>query len=86
MGGTAVGFGVVGCGVVADYHIGGVLASDGARLVAVSDIVEERTRSVGEQHGVDWHTEYREMLERPDIDVICVTTPSGIRIPKNRSM
>ena len=81
MGGTAVGFGVVGCGVVADYHIGGVLASDGARLVAVSDIVEERARSVGEQHGVDWHTEYREMLERPDIDVICVTTPSGIRIP-----
>ena len=77
----SVGFGIVGCGVVADYHIKAVLDTEKARLVAVSDAVEERARKVGEEHGVDWYTDYRQMLESPDIDVVCICTPSGIRIP-----
>ncbi len=77
----AVGFGIVGCGVVADYHIGGVLETEGAKLVAIADVVEERAREVGEKHGVSWYTDYKEMLKSPEIDVVCITTPSGIRIP-----
>ena len=77
----AVGFGIVGCGVVADYHIGGVLEAEGAKLVAIADVVEERAREVGEKHGVSWYTDYKEMLKSPEIDVVCITTPSGIRIP-----
>jgi predicted dehydrogenase len=76
-----VGFGVVGCGVVADYHIGGIQGTDGARLVAVSDVVEERAREVGEKHGVQHFTDYKEMLKSDEVGVVCVTTPSGIRIP-----
>ena len=81
MGEKTVGFGIVGCGVVADYHIGGVQGTDGARLVAVSDVVEERAREVAEKHGVQWYTDYKEMLESSEVDVVCITTPSGIRIP-----
>ncbi|MDP6776332.1 MAG: Gfo/Idh/MocA family oxidoreductase [Candidatus Latescibacteria bacterium] len=77
----AVGFGIVGCGVVADYHIGGILETEGANLVAIADVVEERAREVGEKHGVQWYTDYKEMLKSPEIDVVCITTPSGIRIP-----
>ena len=76
-----VGFGVVGCGVVADYHIGGIESAGGARLVAVSDVVEERAREYGEKHHAAWFTDYREMLALPEVDVVCVCTPSGIRIP-----
>ena len=76
-----VGFGVVGCGVVADYHIGGIGGAEGARLVAVSDLVEERARETGEKHGVAWYTDYQEMLASPEVDVVCICTPSGIRIP-----
>lgn len=76
-----VGFGVVGCGVVADYHIGGIGGAGGARLVAVSDLVEERAREAGEKHGVAWYTDYREMLASAAVDVVCLCTPSGIRIP-----
>jgi len=81
MSAESVGFGVVGCGVVADYHIGAIADTGGARLVAVSDVVEERARQVGEQRGVAWHTDYREMLQSPDVDVVCICTPSGLRIP-----
>ena len=76
-----VGFGVVGCGVVADYHIGGIGGAEGARLVAVSDLVEERARQAGEKHEVAWYTDYQEMFASPEVDVVCICTPSGIRIP-----
>ena len=81
MSGRIVGFGVIGCGVVADYHIGAVLDTEGARLVAVSSRNEARARETGERHGVAWYTDYREMVESPDVDVICICTPSGVRIP-----
>ncbi|MFC1525874.1 Gfo/Idh/MocA family protein [Candidatus Latescibacterota bacterium] len=76
-----VGFGVVGCGVVADYHIGAMEEVEGARLAAVCDAVEARAREVGEKLGVTWYTSHEEMLKSPEIDVVCICTPSGLRIP-----
>ncbi|MEW6753022.1 MAG: Gfo/Idh/MocA family oxidoreductase [Candidatus Latescibacterota bacterium] len=76
-----VGFAVVGCGVVADYHIGAIQATQGAHLVAVADVVEERVRQAGERHGVPWYVAHEEMLRQPEVDVVCICTPSGVRIP-----
>ncbi|MFH1567770.1 MAG: Gfo/Idh/MocA family oxidoreductase [Gemmatimonadota bacterium] len=76
-----VGFAVVGCGVVADYHIGAIAATAGARLVAVTDLVAERARQTGEKHGVAWYTGHEEMLRSAEVDVVCICTPSGIRLP-----
>ena len=81
MGGKTVGFGIVGSGIVADYHIGAVLDTEGAELVSVYSRSEGRARQMGEQHGVAWYTDHREMLQSPDIDVVCICTPSGVRIP-----
>lgn len=78
---SSVGFGVVGCGVVADYHIGAIVDTQNARLAAVSDVVEARAREVGEQRGCPWYTDFREMFASSDVDVVCICTPSGIRIP-----
>jgi len=79
--GMGVGFGIIGCGVVADYHIGAIRDTEGAHLVAVGDVVEARAKEVAAKHGIASYTDHREMLANPDIDVICITTPSGIRIP-----
>ena len=49
----------------------------GARLVAVADLDEERGRKASEEHGIDWYDDYRRLLDREDIDVIMVMTPSG---------
>jgi predicted dehydrogenase len=51
-----------------------------ASLVAVASRTEEKARSAGEQYGVDWYTDYKRMLERPDIDVIGIYTPSGAHL------
>lgn len=76
-----IGFGVVGCGVVADYHIGAIEATPGARLVAVSDVVEARVKEVARQHGAAAYVGHEEMLRSAGIDVVCICTPSGLRIP-----
>ncbi|MDA0746991.1 MAG: Gfo/Idh/MocA family oxidoreductase [bacterium] len=81
MGGKNVGFGIIGCGVVADYHIGAIHDTEGAELVAVYSRSEKRARETGEKHGVAWYTDHQAMLKHPGLDVVCVCTPSGVRIP-----
>lgn len=51
-----------------------------ARLVAVVDLVEPKAREVAERFGADWYTDHRQVLERPDVDVVGVYTPSGLHL------
>ncbi|MCY3765099.1 MAG: Gfo/Idh/MocA family oxidoreductase [Gemmatimonadetes bacterium] len=81
MGHRTIGFAMIGCGVVADYHIGAVQESDGAELVGVYSRSETRARTTGEAHGVPWFTDHEAILRRPEVDVVCICTPSGVRIP-----
>jgi predicted dehydrogenase len=50
----------------------------GAELAAVVDANEDRARTFGERYGVEWFTDHRLMLERADIDVVGIYTPSGL--------
>jgi len=73
----AVGFGVIGCGTVAGYgHLPALTTTDGARLVAVADVVEEKARTAAEQHGAA-HSfgDYRRLLALPEVAVVTVATP-----------
>src|SRR5579884_3159060 len=66
-----VGFGVVGL----NWGLGRCRAIQQvpeARLVAVASRRAETARPAGEQLGVDWYADYREMLRRPDLDVVAV--------------
>jgi len=71
-----VRFGIVGLGMGRD-RASKATKTPGARLVAVCDILEERGAKAAEELGVEWITEYDEMLARDDIDAIGVYTPSG---------
>jgi UDP-N-acetyl-2-amino-2-deoxyglucuronate dehydrogenase len=70
-------FGLIGCGGIADFHIKAINEIDCARLVCVSSRNKTRAKEVGEREEVDWVTDYKELLARPDIDIVCVTTSSG---------
>jgi UDP-N-acetyl-2-amino-2-deoxyglucuronate dehydrogenase len=71
-------FAIVGCGVIGPTHARSISHIPGAKLVAVCDIVEEKARRLAENFGIAAYTDYNEMLEREDIDVVNVTTPSGL--------
>lgn len=71
-------FGIIGCGRIAPHHIGALKQIPEANLAMVADIVPERARTFGQQYGVPWTTDYREMLASDKVDVVNICTPSGL--------
>jgi predicted dehydrogenase len=73
-----LGFAVIGCGRIAPNHGQAIVALEDARLVAAADIIKERAEAYCERFGGEPYRSYKEMLQRPDIDVVCICTPSGM--------
>lgn len=71
-------FGIVGCGVVAPEHARAIQSLPDAELVAVCDHVAGQAETMAERFGVRAHAGLGEMLEREDLDVVDVCTPSGL--------
>lgn len=70
-------FAIIGTGVAAETHAKCIEEISDAKLVAVSSPTEEKVKKFSQIHNCDYHTDYKEMIKRKDIDVICITTPSG---------
>ncbi|MFA6254674.1 MAG: Gfo/Idh/MocA family oxidoreductase [Patescibacteria group bacterium] len=75
-----VGYGIIGCGNIAPKHADAIASIPGAHLVAVSDVVYAAASRLGLKYGVDRYVDFREMLERPEIDAVCLCVPSGMRL------
>jgi len=74
-----VGFGIIGCGNIGPIHAEAIAQVKNARLVAVSDLVETSAKALAGKYGADAYTDYRQMLERKDVDAVCLCVPSGFR-------
>ncbi len=74
-------FGLIGCGRVSPRHVQSIAELEGARLVAVADVIASRAERVAKEQHAEAYTDYRRMLERNDIDVINICTPSGMHAP-----
>lgn len=72
-----VRFGLIGCGRVARYHAEALTRIPGVKLQAVCDIIPERAQEFAARWGGDACTDYRFLLDRKDIDVVSIATPSG---------
>ena len=73
-----IGFGVIGVGGIGPFHIKGIMDnSDRAKLNAISNRKEELAKKIAVENNVDYYTDYKEMLKRSDIDVVCIATPTG---------
>ena len=71
------GFGIIGCGMISEFHASSIEDLPNAKIVAASDFVEDKVKAFAEKHNCQAYTDYLEMLKRDDIDVVCVCTPSG---------
>jgi predicted dehydrogenase len=83
-----IALGFIGVGTMGRGHLGGFLGMPDVQVVAVCDVVRERRDSaqkmVQERYGKDKKTEYkgckscidfREILDRKDIDAVVIATP-----------
>jgi UDP-N-acetyl-2-amino-2-deoxyglucuronate dehydrogenase len=73
-----IGFGIVGAGMVAQYHAEAITQTPGARLVAICRADAARAAETEARFNVPCETSYTALLARPDVEVVCICTPSGL--------
>lgn len=73
----STGFALVGCGRISRKHCEGLKEVEGAKLVAVCDLIPERAESTGTQWGVPWYTSYETMTSEIHPSIVNVCTESG---------
>lgn len=74
------GVGIIGCGGISGVHVTALREIPRARLVAGAEVSEERRRTFAEANKVPCVADYNELLRRPDVDVVCIATPSGLHM------
>ena len=73
-----LGFGIVGLGMIADFHARAIAQTNGARLVGVASRSAEKAQAFAAKHGgLFAATSVDELVARPDVDIVCITTPNG---------
>jgi UDP-N-acetyl-2-amino-2-deoxyglucuronate dehydrogenase len=76
----AIGFGIIGCGMISQFHAKAIREIRGCKLVACYN----RTKPAAEKLAVEFHCDPYDdldsMLARSDIDVVTIATPSGAHL------
>jgi len=71
------GFGIVGCGMISNFHAQAIDQIDDAEIVACFDTYAPGAERFAEQHGVTGYTDLDKMLADDRVDIINICTPSG---------
>ncbi len=73
-----VGFGLIGAGTIAPWHLRGIKSCSQARLAAVADVNLETAKKLSaENDNVPFSADYHDLLRRPDVDVVSILVPSA---------
>ncbi len=83
MGGKELGICLIGCGRAGMVHARNFASKvPGARMVAVADVVEAAAKAAAEElHIGRWETDYRRLLDDPEIGAAVVVSPTDLHCP-----
>lgn len=74
--------GVIGAGRIGKLHANNLVSRvPDAELAAISDVYEPAAKALGEQLGVAWFTDYRNILEDPEIDAVFICSSTDTHSP-----
>lgn len=73
-----MGFGIVGCGLVSQFHGAAIMNSEKAELVAATDLDEERLSSFIADYGGEPAGSFEAVLEDERVDVVNILTPNAM--------
>lgn len=71
-------FAIIGCGRIAKKHVEALAERKEATIVSVCDCQKERAQQYGEKLGVPFYTNFHDMLNNEEVDVVSILTPSGL--------
>lgn len=72
------GFGIIGAGVISEYHAKAVEAHPDGEIVAVASRSSAKAEKFAERHNCEVVDDWRKMIKRDDIQAVCICTPSGL--------
>ena len=76
----ATGFGIVGCGMIANFHARAIQDIRGAKLVACFDTMSASADRLAAATGCKAYHDLDQMLADPGVDVVTIGTPSGAHL------
>ncbi|MFC1608228.1 Gfo/Idh/MocA family protein [Candidatus Latescibacterota bacterium] len=71
-------FGVIGAGVISQYHSKAIEEQPDGKIIAVADPFKASADKFAAEHNCEVHSDWQEMVKRDDIDAVCVCTPTGL--------
>jgi UDP-N-acetyl-2-amino-2-deoxyglucuronate dehydrogenase len=75
---TRLGFGIIGCGMIADWHAAAIRKIPDTGLVCAADIDERSRTRFHQTHGIPVYDSPEALLRVPSVDIVCVCVPSGL--------
>ncbi|MFO7169552.1 MAG: Gfo/Idh/MocA family oxidoreductase [Chloroflexota bacterium] len=75
---SPLGFAIIGTGMIARYHAQAIAETPGARLVTLCASGPEQAAAAAARFGVPCDSDLNAVLQRPDVDAVCICTPSGL--------
>lgn len=73
-----IGFGIVGAGLIAPFHLNAIKDSRGGKAIGVFDIDPYRARQLAEKFKVKVFASLTDMLDDKTVNVVCVATPNHL--------
>lgn len=77
---SGYGFGIVGCGMVSDFHAKAILAMKGGHLSCVYSRKRKNAERLAKTSGAAAYTDYTQFLNHPGLDIVTIATPSGAHL------
>ncbi|HAK95633.1 MAG TPA: oxidoreductase [Planctomycetes bacterium] len=75
-----IGFGIIGCGVISDFHAEALRHMRGVRLLACHDTVAQNATRLAEKYGCAPYADFGRFLAHPGLQVVTIATPSGLHL------
>ncbi len=74
------GFGIIGCGMIANFHARAINDIRGAKVVACFDAVPAAADRFAAAQGCRSYHSLNDLLADPAVDVVTIGTPSGAHL------
>ena len=74
-----MGFGIIGCGMIAGFHSKAIAAA-GGELIGCYDTFPQAAEKLAKENGATPYQDLKEMLANPAIDIVTIGTPSGAHL------
>lgn len=76
----AVGFGIIGCGMISEFHARAIADVRGAKLIGCYDQVPAAQERFAAKHGCRAYDSLRAMWKDSQVEAVTISTPSGAHL------